>query len=120
METLQRMLRYCLSTEMDRVHLRPGSRPLLDGMGGPREMNFRQLTGEDTSTIAGHFLAEARVGDPAKEASFDGAREIFLLMELPGGGLAEATLEPCRGGMAVSIELMKLLPKHERPEATAV
>jgi len=113
-DTLQRMLRYGLTTAVQRIHLRPGCRPFAEGMGEPREISFRQLTSEDVDAVAGHFLASARVSERLRESSMDAAREIFLFMELPGGGLAEATLEPCAHGLAITIELYALLPEAER------
>ncbi|MGI9430913.1 MAG: hypothetical protein ACR2PQ_01795 [Myxococcota bacterium] len=113
-DTLQRMLRYGLTTAIQRVHLRPGCRPLAEGLGTPREISFRQLTREDIDAVAGHFLAAAQVSERVRDGAMDAAREIFLFMELPGGGLAEATLEPCDHGIAITIELYALLPEAER------
>lgn len=113
-ETLQRMLRYCLATAVERLHLRPGHRPLAHGLGGRRELGFRQISGDDTHAIAGHFLAAASVSDRVRQSSEDVAREMFLFMELPGGGLVEASFETCPGGLAVTIELFQPLPVGER------
>ena len=113
-DTLERMLRYGLATALERIRLRPGHRPLADGLGGPREIHWRQLSGDDTLAIAEHFLAAARVSEPVREDAADGAREICLFMELPGGGLAEASFETCRGGIAVNVELFQPLPEGER------
>jgi hypothetical protein len=115
-ETLQRMLRYGLATAMERIHLRPGHRPLAEGLGGPRELGYRQLSGDDTSAVAGHFLAAAQVSERLRESSADAAREVFLFMELRGGGLAEASFEVCRGGLAVTIELFQPLPRGQAAE----
>ena len=113
-DTLQRMLRFAIATAMERVHLRPGCRPLLEGLGEPREISFRQLTNEDVDAVAGHFLAAAKVPERVCSSEMDAAREIFLIMELPGGGLAEATLEPHASGLAITIDLYQLLPEAER------
>lgn len=109
-DTLERMLQYATVTAAERVHLRPGSRPMVVGLGGPREIGFRQLCAEDTVEVAGHFLAAARVSERARDSACDAAREIFLFMKLEDGTLAEAVLEPCRTGVAVTIELIPPLP----------
>ncbi len=114
LDTLQRMLRYGLRTAVQRIHLRAGCRPLAEGLGAPREIAFRQLTGEDVDAVAGHFLAAARVSERVRASTMDAAREIFLFLELPGGGLAEATLEPAAHGLAITIELTPLLPEADR------
>ncbi|MCP3985608.1 MAG: hypothetical protein GY723_14555 [bacterium] len=115
-DTLSRLLQYATATAAERVHLRPGNRPLVSGLGGPREIGFRQLCAEDTREVAGHFLEAARVSERIRESSCDAAREIFLFMLLPDGTLAEAVLEPCRSGVAITIELIPPLP----PEAAAL
>ena len=109
-ETLERMLRYSVATAAERVHLRPGSRPMVSGLGGPREIGFRQLCAEDTLEVAGHFLATANVSERTRRSPSDAAREIFLFMKLSDGTLAEAVLEPCRTGIAITIELIPPLP----------
>ncbi len=113
-DTLERMLRYGFATAIDRIHLRPGCRPLGEGLGGRRELGFRQLSGDDTRAVAGLFLQEARVSERLRNTSLDAAREIHLFLELPEGGLAEASFCPCRGGLAATLELYPPLPPGQR------
>lgn len=113
-ETLRRLLRYGFATALHRIHLRPGCRPFAEGMGGPRELGYRQLSRDDTDAVAGHFLAASRVSEKARTAELDAARELFLFLELPEGGLAEATLQPCPGGLAVTLDLYEPLPAADR------
>ncbi len=112
-DTLERMLRYAAATAAQRLHLRPGHRPMVSGFGAPREIGFRQLSGDDTQAAAGHFLAAARVSERARQSESDAAREIFLFMQLRDGTLAEAILEPCPGGLALTAELIPPLPAGE-------
>lgn len=115
-KTLERMLRYSTATAAEWLHLRPGCRPMVSGLGGPREIGFRQLCAEDTLEVAGHFLAAANVSERTRHSPSDAAREIFLFMKLPDGTLAEATLEPCPAGVAITIELIPQLPFGEQIE----
>ena len=86
--TLTRMIRYALATEMDRIYLRPGCRPLLEGLGPDREPNFRQLAGEDTHAVAEIVLRHARVPQALRDDASDAAFELFPLWEIPTDRLA--------------------------------
>jgi hypothetical protein len=115
-ETLLRMLRYGLCTGAERLWLRPGFRPMVDGLGGPRELRYRQLTGEDTAAAAGALLA--RLWIPAAPggagAPAEGVLEPIAFVELGGEeALVEARFERCPGGIALFLDLVRPLPEAE-------
>jgi len=109
--TLQRMIRYALQTGGATLHLRPGRRPQLDGMGPARELRFRQLTVDDTRAAAGCLLAKSPVpkrlaGSPAESAS-----AFYLCWELPGEALVEPRLETTpQGGLVLHLDLIPPIP----------
>jgi hypothetical protein len=107
--TLVRLIRYALATAMDHIHLRPGCRPLLEGLGPEREVSFRQLTGDDTRAVAGIVLAHARPPCAAAEDASDAAFALFPLWHLPGRALVELHLEPAPGGLALRLDLLRPL-----------
>ncbi len=107
--TLVRLIRYALSTAMDRIHLRPGCRPLLEGLGPEREANFRQLAGDDTRAVAEIVLAHAPVPSSLREEACDAAVELFPLWEIPGHALVELHLETAPGGLALRLDLLRPL-----------
>ena len=115
--TLTRLIRYALATAMDRIHLRPGCRPLVEGLGPEREINFRQLTGEDTAAVAGIVLAHARPPHAAAEGASDAAFALCPLWHMPGRALVELHLEPAPGGLALRLDLLRPL---EDPSEIAV
>ena len=108
-DTFTRMLRYALATGGERLHFRPGARPLQQGMGPDRELRFRQLTGPDTTEIAGFFLANAIVPKRLRDDSCDAARPLYLYYELPGEALIEAQMESTRGGIALHLDVIRPL-----------
>ncbi len=107
--TLTRLIRYALATAMDRIYLRPGCRPLLEGLGPNREANFRQLAGDDTRAVAAIVLMHAPISRARRDAAGDAAIEIFPLWEIPGHGLVEMALESAPGGIAVRLDLLRPL-----------
>jgi len=110
-ETLLRMIRYGLATGAERLHLRPGFRPLADGLGGARELRWRQLTGEDTRLAAAALLGRIRVPSRMRHSPIDAGRELFAWFELPGQALVEASFDRAPGGLAISLDLIPLLEK---------
>ncbi len=107
--TLTRLIRYALATAMDRIHLRPGCRPLLEGLGPDREVSFRQLTGEDTLAVASIVLEHARAPHAASEDASDAAFALCPLWHLPGRALVELHLDPAPGGLALRLDLLRPL-----------
>ena len=107
------MLRYALATGGERIHLRPGFRPLQQGLGPDRELRYRQLTGEDTSEIAGYFLKHAKVPARLSQSECDAAQTLYLFYELEGEALVEAQLQPVRGGIALRVDIIRPMP-HPR------
>ena len=111
--TFVRMIRYALATGGERMHFRPGSRPLQQGMGPDRELRYRQLTGEDTTEIAGFFMRHARVPAHSSESACDAAQPLYLFYELEGVALIEAQLQLVRGGIAIHLDIIRPMP-HPR------
>jgi hypothetical protein len=107
--TLRRMIRYALQTGGTTLHLAPGHRPLMQGLGPARELRFRQLTGDDTSAAAACFLAQSRVPKRLADAG-EGAHALYLFWELPGEALIEPRLEPAPGGLALHLDLIPPIP----------
>jgi len=112
-DTFVRMLRYSLATGGERLHFRPGARPLQQGIGADRELRFRQMTGEDTLALAGFLLGHAHVPARLRDDPCDAARPMYLFYELPGEALIEAQMEPTRGGIAVHLDIIRPFP-HPR------
>jgi len=109
--TFLRMIRYAVHTGAQRLLLRPGCRPLAQGLGGPRRLRHRQLTGDDTRAIAGHLLGRAVVPARLGEAGCDAAQALGLWLELPGEALVLAELAADRGGLRIALELVPALPE---------
>ncbi len=107
--TLTRLVRYALATAMDRIYLRPGSRPIVEGLGPNREVNFRQLAAEDTVAAAGIVLMHSRVSQARREQAGDAAIELFPLWEIPGHALVEMYAESAPGGIALRLDLLRPL-----------
>lgn len=107
--TLIRLVRYALATAMDRIHLRPGWRPIVEGLGPNRPLNFRQLAGDDTLAVAEIVLAHARVPQARAEGASDCAVALLPLWEIPGQALVEMHAEPAPGGIAVRLDLLRPL-----------
>jgi len=114
--TLRRMIRYALRTGGTTLRLAPGQRPLVEGMGPPRALRFRQLTGDDTRAAAACFLAESRVPARLANAGAEGASALYLFWELPGEALVEPRFESARGGLALHLDLIPPLPEGMRVE----
>ncbi len=107
--TLTRLVRYALATAMDRIYLRPGSRPIVEGLGPNREVNFRQLAAEDTVAVAGIVLAHSKISHARRDEAGDAAIELFPLWEIPGHALVEMVAEPAPGGIALRLDLLRPL-----------
>ena len=107
--TLTRLIRYALATEMDRIYLRPGARPLVEGLGPNREVNFRQLACDDTLAAAEIVLRNAKA--PAKRSAAAGgdAIEFYPLWEIAGQALVEMHCERAPGGLALRLDLLRPL-----------
>jgi hypothetical protein len=116
-ETLDRMLRYALGTGADLLQLQPGHRPLIDGMGGPREVRFRQLTGDDTRAIASLLLERAHVPDRLRDAEADAGHALGWWVEIPGQALLEVAPTAAPGGIGLRIDLIRAF---EDPTAVEV
>jgi hypothetical protein len=115
--TLRRMIRYALQTGGTTLHLKPGCRPCQDGMGGARELRFRQLTGEDTAAAAACLLAQSRVPERLRAGTADAGERLYLFWELPGEALVEPRLESVRGGLALHLDLIPPIPAGVEIEA---
>jgi hypothetical protein len=108
-ETLTRMVRYALATAMDRIVLRPGARPLVSGLGPDRELNFRQLAGDDTLAVAEIVLRSAAAPRARAAEAGDAAIELFPLWEIAGHALVEMHAESAPGGIALRLDLLRPL-----------
>jgi hypothetical protein len=116
--TLQRMIRYALRSGGATLHLRPGCRPLLDGLGGPRELRFRQLSVDDTRAAAGCLLEKGRVPKRLMGSQAVGASAFYLAWELPGEALVEPRFETTpQGGLALHLDLIPPIPEGMHIEA---
>jgi hypothetical protein len=110
--TLQRMIRYALQTGGSTLHLRPGCRPQLDGMGPARALRFRQLTVDDTRAAAGCLLAKSQVPKRLTGSPAEGASTFYLCWELPGEALVEPRLETAPdGGLVLHLDLIPPIPE---------
>jgi hypothetical protein len=107
--TLRRMIRYALQTGGTTLHLAPGHRPRMEGMGPARALRFRQLTGDDTRAAAACFLAQSRVPKRLADAG-EGAHALYLSWELPGEALVEPRLASAPGGLALHLDLIPPIP----------
>jgi len=109
--TLQRMIRYALQTGGTTLHLQPGRRPLVEGLGPKRALRFRQLSIDDTYAAAACFLAKSRVPQRLAGSAAEGASTFYLFWELPGEALVEPRLETLpQGGLALHLDLIPPLP----------
>ena len=110
--TLQRMIRYALQSGGATLHLRPGCRPQLDGMGPARELRFRQLTVDDTHAAAACLLEKSRVPKRLTGSPAEGASTFYLSWELPGEALVEPRLETLpQGGLVLHLDLIPPIPE---------
>jgi hypothetical protein len=107
--TLIRLVRYALATAMDRIQLRPGARPVVEGLGPNRALNFRQLAADDTLAVAEIVLRHSRAPRARAERAGDAAIELFPLWEIPGHALVEMHAEPAPGGIALRLDLLRPL-----------
>jgi hypothetical protein len=109
--TLKRMIRYALETGGTTLQLRPGRRPLLRGLGAPRELRFRQLSVDDTRAAAACFLAKSPVPRRLADSRAEGASPFYLAWELPGEALVEPRLASAeRGGLVLHLDVIPPLP----------
>jgi hypothetical protein len=110
--TLQRMIRYALQTGGTTLHLRPGQRPRVEGMGPARALRFRQLSVDDTQQAAACFLAKSQVPKRLLGSAAEGASTFYLSWELPGEALVEPRLEALeQGGLALHLDLIPPIPE---------
>ena len=107
--TLTRLVRYALATAMDRIYLRPGARPIVEGLGPNREVNFRQLACDDTLAAAEIVLRHAKAPLARAAEAGDAAIELFPLWEIPGHVLVEMHVESAPGGIALRLDLLRPL-----------
>lgn len=111
--TLRRMIRYALETGADVLHLRAGCRPLVEGAGGPRELRFRQLAGDDTRAALAHLFAAVEPSERVREAGTAGSGAVALpwLLHWPAVALLEVSVEPAPGGPALAVDIARPLPE---------
>ena len=110
--TLQRMIRYALQTGGTTLHLRPGCRPQVEGMGPARELRFRQLSIDDTREAAGCFLAKSKVPKRLADSKAEGGSSFYLFWEMPGEALVEPRFETLpQGGLALHLDLIPPIPE---------
>jgi len=115
--TLERMIRHALRTGGATLHLRPGCRPQLDGLGPTRELRFRQLTVDDTRAAASCLLEKSRVPKRLTGSPAAGASTFYLSWELPGEVLVEPRLETLpHGGLVLHLDLIPPIPAGTRIE----
>lgn len=107
--TLWRMLRYAVRSGADRLTLRPGFRPLMTGLGAPREVRHRPFTRDDTEAVAAELLERAFVPGRLREGPPGAARALPWWVELPGVALVGVRAAPARGGLALELELIRPL-----------
>jgi hypothetical protein len=115
--TLRRMLRFALVTGADLLTLRPGCRPLLDGLGGPREVRFRQLAGDDTRAACALLFAALRPYPGVRDARAEGARVLGWLVHWPDEALFEVRTAPAPGGPEIAVDIVR--PLAEAPDGGA-
>jgi hypothetical protein len=111
--TLLRMIRYALRSGGATLHLRPGCRPALEGMGPARNLRFRQLSVDDTRAAAACLLEKSAVPRRLRGSPAEGASALSLCWELPGEALVEPRLEtlPQGGGLVVHLDLIPPIPE---------
>ncbi len=107
--TLVRLVRYALATAMDRLHLRPGARPVVAGLGPNRPVRFRQLAGDDTLAVAEIVLRGSKAPRARAAEAGDAAVALWPLWEIPGVALVEMHAEPAPGGLALRLDLLRPL-----------
>jgi hypothetical protein len=110
--TLLRMIRYALRSGGATLHLRPGCRPALEGMGPSRALRFRQLSVDDTRAAAACLLEKSLVPKRLRGSSAEGASALSLCWELPGEALVEPRFEslPHGGGLVLHLDLIPPIP----------
>ena len=111
--TFDRMLRYALVTGADQLQLRPGHRPTVDGMGGPRALRFRQLSVDDTAAIAGHLLARSGVSERLRESEADAGQALYAYAEIPGEALFEARFRQAAAGIACTVDVIRPISRAQ-------
>jgi hypothetical protein len=110
--TLLRMIRYALRSGGATLHLRPGCRPSVDGMGPTRALRFRQLSGDDTRAAASCLLEHGIVPKRLRGSPAEGASALALCWELPGEALVEPRFEtlPHGRGLVLHLDLIPPIP----------
>jgi hypothetical protein len=110
--TLLRMIRYALRSGGATLHLRPGCRPAVEGMGPARSLRFRQLSVDDTRAAAACLLEQSTVPKRLTASPAEGASAFALYWELPGEALVEPRLEtlPNGSGLVLHLDLIPPIP----------
>jgi hypothetical protein len=117
--TLLRMIRYALRSGGATLHLRPGCRPAVEGMGPARSLRFRQLSVDDTRAAAACLLERSVVPKRLRASQAEGAMALGLCWELPGEALVEPRFEtlPHGGGLVLHLDLIPPIPAGMQIEA---
>lgn len=105
--TLLKAIRLGISLGAEQIHFRPGHLPLYTWDDGVRQLDYRQLTRDDTAAIATLLLERAIVPGRIASDPTDAAHALAIRWELPGEALLEANLGADRGGLAVSLEIVR-------------
>lgn len=107
--TLRRMLRYALDTGAELLHLRVGSPPLVDGLGGARELRFRQLAREDLEAALALLFQALRPTPGGRDASAEAARPLAWLVHWPDEALFEVHVVASGLAMQVTVDILRPL-----------
>jgi len=106
---LLRLLRFGLAEEATRIDFRVGHPPGFTVGAEARTLRYRQLAQEDTEAIAHLLFEQIRVPERLSAEPGDGAQELSFYYELPGEGLFEIDVSRETAGLAVSLEIIRLL-----------
>lgn len=107
--SLLRFLRFGLAEEATRIDFRVGHPPGFTVDAEARTLRYRQLAQEDTEAIAHLLFEQIRVPERLSAEPGDGAQELSFYYELPGEGLFEIDVSRENAGLAVSLEIIRLL-----------
>ena len=107
--TLRRMLRYALDTGADVLHLRVGSLPLVDGLGGARELRFRQLAREDVEAAVALLFQALQPPPGAREDATEAARPLAWLVHWPEEALFEVHVDASDPSPQVTVDILRPL-----------
>jgi hypothetical protein len=106
---LLRFLRFGLSEDATRIEFRVGSPPRFTVNAEAKTIRYRQLAREDTDSILGLLFEQTQVPERLSAEPSTGAQELYFYYELPGEGLFEIDASRESGGLAVSLEIIRLL-----------